>query len=146
MEELARYLFKQVLNVDLPNPFPRMTYEEAMRRYASDKPDLRIPLELVDIADLVKDCEFKVFAGPAANPEGRVAAMRVPRGRHEDDAQGDRRLHDVRRALRREGSRVRQGEREGEGPRWPAVADSQVPERCGDQRHSRAHGRPTMAI
>jgi len=80
MEELARYLFKQVLNVDLPNPFPRMSYEEAMRRYASDKPDLRIALELVDIADLVKDCEFKVFAGPAANPDGRVAAMRVPQG------------------------------------------------------------------
>jgi aspartyl-tRNA synthetase len=80
MEELARYLFKQVLNVDLPNPFPRMTYEEAMRRYASDKPDLRIALELVDVADLVKDCEFKVFAGPAANPEGRVAALRVPEG------------------------------------------------------------------
>ncbi len=80
MEELARYLFKQVLNVELPNPFPRMTYEEAMRRYASDKPDLRIDLELVDVADLVKDCEFKVFAGPAANPDGRVAALRVPEG------------------------------------------------------------------
>jgi aspartyl-tRNA synthetase len=80
MEELARYLFKQVLNVDLPNPFPRMTYEEAIRRYASDKPDLRIDLELVDVADLVKDCEFKVFAGPAANPDGRVAALRVPAG------------------------------------------------------------------
>jgi aspartyl-tRNA synthetase len=80
MEELARYLFKQVLDVDLPNPFPRMTYAEAMRRYGSDKPDLRIALELVDIADLVKDCDFKVFAGPAANPDGRVAAMRVPEG------------------------------------------------------------------
>jgi aspartyl-tRNA synthetase len=80
MEELSRYLFKQVMNVDLPNPFPRMSYAEAMRRYASDKPDLRISLELVDVADLVKDCEFKVFAGPAANPEGRVVAMRVPEG------------------------------------------------------------------
>src|SRR5687768_6529646 len=80
MEELARYLFKQVLNVDLPNPFPRMTYAEAMRRYASDKPDLRIPLELVDVADLVKGTEFKVFSGPAANPEGRVVALRVPEG------------------------------------------------------------------
>jgi aspartyl-tRNA synthetase len=80
MEELARYLFKQVMNVDLPNPFPRMTYAEAMRRYASDKPDLRISLELVDIADLVKDCEFKVFAAPAADPDGRVAALRVPQG------------------------------------------------------------------
>jgi aspartyl-tRNA synthetase len=80
MEELARFLFKQALNVDLPKPFPRMTYEEAMRRYASDKPDLRIPLELVDVADLVKDAEFKVFAGPAANPDGRVAALRAPQG------------------------------------------------------------------
>jgi aspartyl-tRNA synthetase len=80
MEELTRYLFKQVMSIDLPNPFPRMTYDEAMRRYASDKPDLRISLELVDVADLVKDCDFKVFAGPAANPDGRVAALRVPEG------------------------------------------------------------------
>ncbi len=80
MEELVRYLFKQVLGDELPNPFPRMTYEEAMRRYGSDKPDLRIPLEMVDVADLVKDCEFKVFAGPAADPDGRVAALRVPEG------------------------------------------------------------------
>jgi aspartyl-tRNA synthetase len=57
-----------------------MTYAEAMRRYASDKPDLRIPLELVDVADLVKGSEFKVFSGPAANPEGRVVALRVPEG------------------------------------------------------------------
>ncbi|MBB6094940.1 aspartyl-tRNA synthetase [Povalibacter uvarum] len=80
MEKLARYLFKAAINVDLPDPFPRMTYEEAMRRYGSDKPDLRIPLELVDIADLVKDCEFKVFAGPASSADGRVAALRVPEG------------------------------------------------------------------
>jgi aspartyl-tRNA synthetase len=57
-----------------------MTYAEAMRRYASDKPDLRIPLELVDVADLVADCDFKVFAGPARDPAGRVAALRVPGG------------------------------------------------------------------
>ncbi len=80
MEKLARYLFKASINVDLPDPFPRMTYEDAMRRYGSDKPDLRIALELVDIADLVKDCDFKVFAGPASSPEGRVAALRVPGG------------------------------------------------------------------
>ena len=80
MEELIRSIFKTVLGVELPNPFPRITYAEAMRRYASDKPDLRIPLELVDVADLVRDCEFKVFAGPAANPNGRVAALRVPQG------------------------------------------------------------------
>jgi aspartyl-tRNA synthetase len=79
MEGLVRALFKDVLGVELPS-FPRMSYAEAMRRYASDKPDLRIALELVDVADLVKDCEFKVFSGPASDPEGRVAALRVPAG------------------------------------------------------------------
>jgi aspartyl-tRNA synthetase len=80
MEALMVSLFKTVLKVDLPQPFPRMTYADAMRRYGSDKPDLRISLELVDVADLVRDSEFKVFAGPAANPAGRVAALRVPQG------------------------------------------------------------------
>lgn len=80
MEGLIRSIFKTVLGDDLPNPFPRMTYAEAMRRYASDKPDLRIPLELVDVADLVKGSDFKVFSGPASNPEGRVVALRVPEG------------------------------------------------------------------
>jgi aspartyl-tRNA synthetase len=80
MEGLVRHFFKDVLGVALPDPFERMTFGEAMRRYASDKPDLRIPLELVDVADLVKDCDFKVFAGPAKDPKGRVAALRVPGG------------------------------------------------------------------
>jgi aspartyl-tRNA synthetase len=80
MEGLIRHIFSQVAGVELPDPFPRMTYAEAMRRYASDKPDLRVPLELVDVADLVADCDFKVFAGPAKDPEGRVAALRVPGG------------------------------------------------------------------
>jgi aspartyl-tRNA synthetase len=80
MEGLIRHIFKTVAGVSLPDPFPRMTYAEAMRRYASDKPDLRIPLELVDVADLVADCDFKVFAGPARDPAGRVAALRVPGG------------------------------------------------------------------
>jgi aspartyl-tRNA synthetase len=80
MEGLLRHCFKQVLEVSLPDPFPRMTYAEAMRRYGSDKPDLRIALELKDVADLVKDCDFKVFAGPAKDPSGRVAALRVPGG------------------------------------------------------------------
>jgi len=78
MEGLIRHIFSSVGNVQLPDPFPRITYAEAMRRYASDKPDLRIPLELVDVADLVADCDFKVFAGPAKDPNGRVAALRVP--------------------------------------------------------------------
>jgi len=80
MEGLARHIFKEVKGIDLPNPFPRLPYSEAMRRYGSDKPDLRISLELVDVADLVKDCDFKVFAGPAKDPKGRVTALRVPGG------------------------------------------------------------------
>jgi aspartyl-tRNA synthetase len=80
MEALVRHIFTAVLGQSLADPFPRMTYAEAMRRYGSDKPDLRIPLEIVDVADLVRDTEFKVFAGPASNPKGRVAALRVPGG------------------------------------------------------------------
>jgi aspartyl-tRNA synthetase len=80
MEDLIRSIFKTVLGVELPNPFPRMSYAEAMRRFGSDKPDLRNPLELVDVADLVRGCDFKVFAGPASNPTGRVTALRVPKG------------------------------------------------------------------
>jgi len=80
MEGMIRHTFKSVLGVDLPDPFPRLSYDEAMRRYGSDKPDLRIPLELVDVADLVKTCEFKVFAGPANDKHGRVAALRLPKG------------------------------------------------------------------
>lgn len=80
MEALMRHVFKAVLGVELPDPFPRIAYAEAMRRYGSDKPDLRNPLELVDVADLVKDCEFKVFAGPANDASGRVAALRAPDG------------------------------------------------------------------
>src|SRR5271156_6841703 len=80
MEGLVRFLFKDVLGVELPMPLPRLTYAEAMRRYGSDKPDLRVPLELVDVADLVRGCDFKVFAGPAADPRGRVPALRAPKG------------------------------------------------------------------
>jgi aspartyl-tRNA synthetase len=80
MEGLVVHLFKQVLDVELPRPLPRMSYAEAIRRFGSDKPDLRIGMELVDVADLVAGCDFKVFAGPAADPKGRVAALRVPQG------------------------------------------------------------------
>jgi len=80
MEQLVRTLFREVLQVELPSPFPRMTYAEAMQRFGTDKPDLRIPLELVEVADLMESVEFKVFAGPAADPEGRVAALRLPSG------------------------------------------------------------------
>ena len=80
MERMMRQLFKAVLEVDLPNPFPRLTYAEAMRRFGSDKPDLRIALELVDLTALMKEVEFKVFANPANDPRGRVAALRLPGG------------------------------------------------------------------
>jgi len=80
MEALVRQLFKETLDAELPNPFPRMTHAEAMHRFGSDKPDLRIDLELIEVADLLSDVEFKVFAGPAKDPEGRVAALCVPGG------------------------------------------------------------------
>ncbi|MDN5938618.1 MAG: aspartate--tRNA ligase, partial [Salinisphaera sp.] len=79
-EAMIRSLFAEVLDTALPDPFPRMGYAEALRRYGSAKPDLRIDLELVDIGDLVADAEFKVFAGPANDPGGRVAVLRVPGG------------------------------------------------------------------
>jgi len=79
-EDMIRLVFKKALGVSLPEPFPRMDYAEAMRRYASDKPDLRIPLELVDIADALAKVEFKVFSGPANDPNGRVAALCLPKG------------------------------------------------------------------
>lgn len=80
MEEMIRLIFKTVLKVELPNPFPRLTYAEAMARYGSDKPDLRVPLELVDVGDLLKNVEFKVFAEPANDPDGRVIALKLPKG------------------------------------------------------------------
>ena len=80
MEELLRDTFKSVLGVELPKPFARMTYADAMRRYGSDKPDLRNPLELVEVADLFRGVEFKVFAGPAADPKSRIAALKLPKG------------------------------------------------------------------
>lgn len=80
IEEMIRGLFAKLLNLQLPNPFPRMTYQEAMSRFGSDKPDLRIPLELIDIGDLMRDVEFKVFSAPANDIHGRVVALRVPSG------------------------------------------------------------------
>ncbi|HRE85704.1 MAG TPA: aspartate--tRNA ligase, partial [Accumulibacter sp.] len=80
MEELIRAVFREVMAVELPNPFPRLSYGEAMDRYGSDKPDLRVNLELVEVADVLKDVSFKVFAGVANSPGGRIAALRVPGG------------------------------------------------------------------
>lgn len=80
VEGMIRETFKSVLDVKLPDPFPRMPYDEAIRRFGSDKPDLRNPLELVTICDLVAGCDFKVFAAPAVDPNCRVAALRLPGG------------------------------------------------------------------
>jgi aspartyl-tRNA synthetase len=79
-EVMVRGMFQDILGVRLPDPFPRMTWQEAMRRFGTDRPDLRIPLELVDLADVMKGVEFKVFSGPANDPDGRIAALRVPGG------------------------------------------------------------------
>lgn len=78
MEKMMRELFKSVLDVELPDPFPRMSWQEAMDRYGSDRPDLRIDLELTELTDIMKSAEFKVFAGPANSEDGRVAALAVP--------------------------------------------------------------------
>jgi aspartyl-tRNA synthetase len=80
MERMIREIFREVLEVELPDPFPRLSYAESMDRFGTDRPDLRNPLELQEVADLVADVEFKVFSGPAADPDGRVAALRVPGG------------------------------------------------------------------
>jgi len=80
VEELMRSVFKSVLDVDLPNPFPRLPYDEVMALYGSDKPDLRVPLRFTELTDVMKGVSFKVFAGPANAPGGRVAGLLVPRG------------------------------------------------------------------
>ena len=80
MEEMMASLFKDALNIVLPKPFPRITYEEAMHRFGTDRPDLRNPLELIDVSDVMADVEFKVFSGPAKMKNGRVAALRLPAG------------------------------------------------------------------
>ncbi|MDH5393337.1 MAG: aspartate--tRNA ligase [Gammaproteobacteria bacterium] len=79
-ENMIRDLFAHVLEVALPNPFPRMTHEEAMLRYGSDKPDLRIDMQLVDVNDIMKDVDFKVFSGPANDENGRVVVLKLPQG------------------------------------------------------------------
>jgi aspartyl-tRNA synthetase len=80
MERMIREVFRQTLNVELPDPFARMSYAEALGRFGSDKPDLRVTLELSELTDAVRDVDFKVFSGPANQPEGRVAALRIPGG------------------------------------------------------------------
>jgi aspartyl-tRNA synthetase len=80
MEEMVRAIFKETMNIDLANPFPRLTFAEAMAKYGSDKPDLRVPLMLTELTDVMRDVDFKVFREAAIMPNGRVAALRVPGG------------------------------------------------------------------
>ena len=80
MEDLVRHAFRTVLDVELPNPLPRLTYREAMQRYGTDAPDLRNPLAMTEVGDLMRGVEFRVFAGPAADPGSRVAVLRLPGG------------------------------------------------------------------
>jgi aspartyl-tRNA synthetase len=80
MEQLIRHVFKEAIGVDLPSPFPRLSYDDAIARYGSDKPDLRVPLQLTELTDVMKGVAFKVFSGPAGTPGGRVAGLLVPRG------------------------------------------------------------------
>jgi aspartyl-tRNA synthetase len=79
-EEMIRTVFREVMDVNLPNPFPRISYQDAMSRFGSDKPDMRVTLEITDVTDAVKEVSFKVFATVANQPNGRVAALRIPNG------------------------------------------------------------------
>jgi aspartyl-tRNA synthetase len=93
MEELVRFVFREAAGIELPAPFPVLSYDEALRDYGSDKPDLRVPLKLAELTDVVRDVDFKVFSGPANAPGGRVCGLRVPGGgsltRGELDAYGE---------------------------------------------------------
>jgi aspartyl-tRNA synthetase len=80
MEALIRHVFRETIGVALPDPFPRLSYDEALARYGTDKPDLRVPLELTELTDVMKEVAFKVFSAPANAPGGRVAGLRVPGG------------------------------------------------------------------
>ncbi len=138
VEELIRHVFKEVQGVELDPTFPRMTWAEAMRRFGSDKPDLRIALELVDIADAVKHVEFKVFAEPANAANGRVAALRVPGGatltRKEIDL-----LTEYVGKYGAKGLAWLQGGRSGQGPRRHQFAGGEVPRRRGAGWRAQAH-------
>ena len=114
MEGLVRAMFKEALGVELPDPFPVMTYADAMRDYGSDKPDLRVSLKLTELTDLMKTVDFKVFRA-AADLAGRTRRRAVRARRRHAVAQGDRRLHDVRQDLRRRRPRLHQGQRRHQG-------------------------------
>ena len=142
MEEMIRIVFRNALGVELPDPFPVMTYAEAMRLYGSDKPDLRVKLEFTDLTDVMKDVEFKVFSGPANADGGRVAALRVPGG-GADDARRDRRLHPVRRDLRRQGAGLRS--RSTTRPRAATACSRRSSRTCTTRRSPRSSSAPAPA-
>jgi len=130
MEQLVRHVFQQAAGIELPAPFPVLTYDEAMRDYGVDKPDLRVPLKLAELTDAVRDVEFKVFSGPANTPGGRVCALRVPGGgsltRSELDGYGEF---------------LDQGQRARKSTRGPAVADREEPARQGARSRPGPHPR-----
>ncbi len=141
IEPLVHTMFKEALGVDLPNPFPVMKYAEAMSRYGSDKPDLRVALELTELTDLMRTVDFKVFRAAADLPNGRVAALRVPGGgtlsrKEIDDYTTFVKIYGAGGLGVHQGERRRQGQR-----RRPAVADRQVPRRARAARNPEAHRR-----
>ena len=144
METLVREVFASVLDVELPNPFPRMSYAEAMRRFASDAPDLRNPLELVELSDALREAEFKVFSA-ARQRSG------LPRGRSENsrcrrhDPPRARRSDSLRASHGRQGHGLDQGEGPGARPRGHAIADTEVPGRRRDRFSGRANRRCPQA-
>jgi aspartyl-tRNA synthetase len=138
-EALIRDVFREVMGVELADPFPRMTYEEAMRRYGSDKPDLRIAMEFTDIAELVKDCEFKVFTDWANHADGRVVALRV-RAR---SSLSRKQIDDYAahcRQVRRQGPGVDEDRGRPQGARGHQFADREVPRRRDARRDPRRTG------
>ena len=134
-----RAVFRETIGVELPSPFPVLTYDEAMRDYGTDKPDLRIPLKLAELTDAVKDVEFKVFSGPANTPGGRVCGAARSR-RRRAHARRARRLWRVRQDPRRERTRLDQGQPARQGCRRLAVADRQEPARAGARCDSGENG------
>ena len=143
MEELVRFVFREAIGVDLPAPFPVMTYDEAMRDYGTDKPDLRIALKLAEITDAVKDVDFKVFSGPANMAGHRVCALRIPGGgtlsRSELDAYGE-----YAKTLGAKGLAWIKVNERGQRRRGAAIADRQEPacaRALGNPREHRRAGR-----
>ena len=125
-------------------PFPVMTYADAMRRYGSDKPDLRVKLELTELTDVMDDVDFKVFSAPAKAKGGRVAALRVPGGGEMSRGEIDAYTEFVKIYGAKGLAWIKVNDA-GQGPRGPAVADRQEPARRGARRDPGAHRRAATA-